>query len=122
MPCNAGYVHSPRSHPQNRAYTTSQISDLTEKLSKTENSIATRASVAALVPEALETKQSGSGSGGKGKSKDAVNSDSDGGKGKTDETPLSKVVKDSKKLTTECNHGLMYVPGPYDGVAPKGGG
>lgn len=91
----------------NRAYTTSQISDLTEKLSKTENSIATRASVAALVPEALESKQSGSGSGGRGKGKDAANSDPDGVKGKTDETPLSKVVKDSKKLTTECNHGLI---------------
>ena len=114
--------HVPNScaHPQNRAYTTSQISDLTEKLSKTENSIATRASVAALVPEALETKQSGSGSGGRGKGKDAGNSDSDGTKGKTDETPLSKVVKDSKKLTTECNHGLMCVFRPFDGVARYG--
>jgi len=87
----------------NRAYTTSQISDLTEKLTRAENSVSQRANLAALAPEAIHFK--GQSSKGKEREKES------GGGGSTasakNETALQKVVKDSKKITVECHHGLM---------------
>jgi hypothetical protein len=95
---------------QNRAYMTSQISDLTEKLSRAENSIINRATITSLAPEAAVAKAAGSTgpSNAKGKEKDANNA-SGGAAGPQlkDETALSKVVKDGKKITVECHHGMM---------------
>jgi len=95
----------------NRAYTISQITDLTEKLSKTENSLSARASLAALAPEAVSAKQQGKANGSsgsaKGKEKAVLDADTASSAASKEETAIGKVVRDSKKITVECNHGLI---------------
>lgn len=91
---------------------TSQISDLTEKLSRAENSITNRATITSLAPEAASAKATGSTgpANGKGKEKDATTAiGSSAAPQPKDETALSKVVKDGKKITVECHHGMMWV-------------
>lgn len=60
----------------------------------------------ALAPEAVSAKQQNKSNGlskDKGKAKEA---ESDGPATK-EETAIGKVVRDTKKITVECNHGLM---------------
>lgn len=93
---------------QNRAYTTSQISDLTEKLIKAENSVSQRASVNSLAPGAVRAAQSANANAnGKGKEQEHEQEHERDEKASKHETSLQKVVKDSSKITVECHHGLM---------------
>ncbi|KAH8917064.1 Mov34-domain-containing protein [Atractiella rhizophila] len=75
----------------NRAYTTSQISDLQEKFHRCESSISTRCSHAHLAPI---------NSGLKGK----------GDKDKKEETQLQKAVKDSTKIATKSDADFHLPP------------
>ncbi|GAA5912548.1 hypothetical protein JCM5296_003477 [Sporobolomyces johnsonii] len=102
----------------NRAYVTSQLSDLVLKLNKTEPSVQHRCGIAALAPlivsarQAIANAQHGGG-GGKGKGR-AESQDGRGMKKKEEEeergreeTPLGKAVKDSNKIAAEASHGLI---------------
>ena len=72
-----------------------------------------RASLAALAPEAVTAKQQGKANGSnaasksKGKEKEVEPESSAGSGIVKEETAIGKVVRDSKKITVECNHGLM---------------
>ncbi|KAK9895493.1 COP9 signalosome complex subunit 5 [Cystobasidium minutum MCA 4210] len=94
----------------NRAYTISQISDLTEKLNRAEGSVSQRAPMTTLAPEIAASKTSNpaqnlTNSSSKGKE----NAESSAGVAAAvdTESALAKVVKDSSKITAECQHGLM---------------
>jgi len=65
-----------------------------------------RAAISSLAPEAAQSKLVSGGSTGKGKEKEKEQS---AGTLAKEETALSKVVKDSKKITVECQHGMMCV-------------
>lgn len=95
----------------NRAYTTSQVEDLTHKLSKTESSLNSRASLAYLAPEAAATKSNVS----KGKEKAAAGSAAVAEKeeGKKEETAIQKAVRDRWVFEHYLSVILIQdVPGP----------
>lgn len=74
--------HLPRPSKQNRAYMTSQIGDLVEKIGKTEQSVQHRCGIGAMAPIIAAARAA--------KNKQA----SDDKEVKNEETPLSKAVKD----------------------------
>ena len=109
---------------QNRAYTTSQISDLTEKLNRAEGSLSQRAPLSALAPELAQGKTQSNvqpaPTNPTGKGKEAADT------GRADvpppieaESALSKVVKDASKINAECQHGMMYVASSLYNCLPR---
>ncbi|GAA5995420.1 Mov34/MPN/PAD-1 family protein [Rhodotorula paludigena] len=106
----------------NRAYATSQLSDLVAKLRATEPSVSHRCNIAHLSPLVVQIRKhlvdsassSSSNSKGKGKAADQdadADSTSKGAEEKegspADPTPLARVVRDSTKLSSEATHGLV---------------
>ena len=91
--------------PQNRAYTTSQITDLTEKIDRAEPNTRNRATIGALAPEVATAKLAGGN--GKGKEKELLTEGGISADVAKEKTALHRVVKDSKSISTECHHGLM---------------
>ncbi|GAA5824744.1 hypothetical protein JCM11251_005324 [Rhodosporidiobolus azoricus] len=96
----------------NRSYATSQLSDLVAKLRNTETTVAHRCGIASMAPLVVAARQAAANAG-KGKGK-AADQDKAGGEdvkkdedGKTEETALQKVVKDSTKLSSEASYGLI---------------
>lgn len=85
---------------------TSQITDMTEKLGRTEANVQSRSSLAALAPEVVAARQ-GSSSNGKGKEKDVTSFENGQDVQPKEENAMTRVLKDSKKISTECHHGLM---------------
>ncbi|KAL7006891.1 COP9 signalosome catalytic subunit rri1 [Cystobasidiomycetes sp. EMM_F5] len=90
----------------NRSYMTSQITDMTEKLGRTEANVQSRSSLAALAPEVVAARQ-GSSSNGKGKEKDVTSFENGQDVQPKEENAMTRVLKDSKKISTECHHGLI---------------
>ncbi|GAA6056911.1 hypothetical protein JCM3770_001320 [Rhodotorula araucariae] len=99
----------------NRAYATSQLSDLVAKLRNTEQSVGHRCSIGHLAPLIVQLRQQlAVKDNGKGKGK-AENQDDEpataageGKKGKAGgETALARVVRDATKLSSEASHGLV---------------
>lgn len=90
---------------QNRAYTTSQITDLTEKIDRAEPNTRNRATIGALAPEVATAKLAGGN--GKGKEKEVLTEGGISADIAKEETALHRVVKDSKSISAECHHGLM---------------
>ncbi|GAA5981713.1 hypothetical protein JCM5350_000465 [Sporobolomyces pararoseus] len=113
----------------NRAYQTSQLSDLVSKLSRSTPSTQHRCGISNLSPlivkarqAILEKAESADGGKGKGKAKDSSTSATGnstggsggggeskkgGGGGEVEESQLGKVVRDSNKLSTSSTHGLI---------------
>lgn len=96
----------------NRAYTTSQIGDLTEKLRQAEGSVSQRAGLSTLAPELApskaELKLQSTTSRPNGKGKETADSAQMAPlAGPEAESALAKVVKDANKITAECQHGMM---------------
>ena len=98
----------------NRAYTTSQISDLTDKLSRAEPSLSARPQLGLLAPELVAAKAAKSGS--------SANATANGEAAKKpEESAFVKAVRDGSvsarraaladarrtKVSCECNHGLI---------------
>jgi len=84
----------------NRAYTTSQISDLTDKLSRAEPSLSARPQLGLLAPELVAAKAAKSGS--------SANATANGEAAKKpEESAFVKAVRDGTKVSCECNHGLI---------------
>lgn len=92
---------------QNRAYTISQITDLTDKLQRVHGSVNQRAPIAALAPELAEIKTQASAASSSAKGKEAASVATTSVPAVDTESALAKVVKDSGKITAECQHGLM---------------
>jgi len=90
----------------NRAYTTSQIDDLTGKLNRAEHSLLTRTPITSLSPEVAAYK-SRDAPAVSGKGKEKASTEVDITESKKDETPLAKAVRDSNKVEMECHHGLL---------------
>ncbi|GAA6009732.1 hypothetical protein JCM10207_004172 [Rhodosporidiobolus poonsookiae] len=91
----------------NRAYATSQLSDLVAKLRNTEQSVSHRCGIAAMAPLVVQARQAAANAGkGKGKAEDAGGDDKKD-EAKVEQTPLAKAVKDSTKLSAEASHGLI---------------
>jgi hypothetical protein len=76
---------------------TSQIADLTNKLHRAETSVNGRANITHLSPEVAATKAR---AGSKDKTGPLELP-------KTEDTPLSKAIKDSDAVDSECRHGLF---------------
>ncbi|BGP19506.1 hypothetical protein JCM10213_006326 [Rhodosporidiobolus nylandii] len=96
----------------NRAYATSQLSDLVAKLRNTEQSVGHRCNIGSMAPLVLAARQAAAnsqGGGAKGKGK-ATDQDAAGQEKKDEdkeETMLAKAAKDSTKLSSEASHGLI---------------
>ncbi|KAK4057371.1 COP9 signalosome catalytic subunit rri1 [Microbotryomycetes sp. JL221] len=111
----------------NRAYMTSQLGDLVDKLGKTEQSVQHRCGIAQMAPlvsaarqskqlNAADSKQIKTSSANvklKGKQV-ATNSEEptdsylkDNNKSKPEQTPLQKAVRDSRQLSLETSEGLI---------------
>ncbi|GAA6060463.1 hypothetical protein JCM10212_000891 [Sporobolomyces blumeae] len=117
----------------NRAYQTSQLTDLVSKLDRATASTQHRCGISALSPlivqarQALSEKQNPGGTGsagagegattggttdakGKGKApeqEDEMAAGKKGAKKGDEETPFAKVVRESNKLSTSTTHGLI---------------
>ncbi|BGP51281.1 COP9 signalosome catalytic subunit rri1 [Rhodotorula kratochvilovae] len=119
----------------NRAYATSQLSDLVAKLRATEPSVGHRCNIGHLSPLIVQLRQqlAAPSAAGKGKAK-AENQDepATGAEGKkpNGETPLARVVRDASKLSSEASHGLigalvkdaLFNGGRLGGGTTEGGG
>ncbi|SCV69624.1 BQ2448_2644 [Microbotryum intermedium] len=84
----------------NRTYTTAQVGDLVEKLSKTESSVQHRCGIGAMSPVIAAARA---------KSRDSPSKDAnkDGTHKKEDETPLARAVRESNKMSAEASHNLI---------------
>ncbi|BGP34851.1 COP9 signalosome catalytic subunit rri1 [Rhodotorula toruloides] len=99
----------------NRAYATSQLSDLVAKLRNTETSVSHRCNISHMSPLIVQIRQHLSSSkdvsGGKGKGKATGEQADEGGaagkKAEVTETPLARVVKDSSKMAGEASNGMI---------------
>ncbi|ORY41115.1 COP9 signalosome complex subunit 5 [Leucosporidium creatinivorum] len=83
----------------NRAYMTSQIGDLVEKIGKTEQSVQHRCGIGAMAPIIAAARAA--------KNKSAGGDKKDDNEVKNEETALAKAVKDSTKVSVEASHGLI---------------
>ncbi|GAA97544.1 uncharacterized protein L969DRAFT_14195 [Mixia osmundae IAM 14324] len=86
----------------NRAYMTSQLADLSRKLSDTRRFISGKAEVATLLPELMQGIAANNKASDKGKEAESSPTPTAGNK-----TALQNVVQDSHKLACECSHGQM---------------
>ncbi|KAK4052805.1 COP9 signalosome catalytic subunit rri1 [Microbotryomycetes sp. JL201] len=95
----------------NRPYMTSQLGDLVQKLSNTEQSVQHRcgiASMAPLVAAARQTKAAKPSGKVKGKAiEHEEDATKEGNVGKIEETLLQKAVRDSSQISLEASHGLI---------------
>ncbi|GAA5964083.1 hypothetical protein JCM3765_000896 [Sporobolomyces pararoseus] len=104
----------------NRAYQTSQLSDLVSKLSRATPTTQHRCGISNLSPLIVKARQaiidkaeSGADGKGKGKAKETGTGPTGegkkgaGGGGEVEESQLGKVVRDSNKLSTSSTHGLI---------------
>ncbi|BGP27160.1 COP9 signalosome complex subunit 5 [Rhodotorula toruloides] len=99
----------------NRAYATSQLSDLVAKLRNTETSVSHRCNISHMSPLIVQIRQhltsSKEAGNGKGKGKATGEHADEGGvvgkKAEVTETPLARVVKDSSKMAGEASNGLI---------------
>ncbi|KDE08164.1 COP9 signalosome complex subunit 5 [Microbotryum lychnidis-dioicae p1A1 Lamole] len=82
----------------NRAYTTAQLGDLVEKLSKTDSSVQHRCGIGAMSPIIAAARA---------KSRDSSSKDKDGTAKKEEETPLARAVRDSNKMSAEASQNLI---------------
>lgn len=62
-----------------------------------------------LAPTKAQNATQGSSSSTTGKGKESADTKAETNATVDTESPLAKVVKDSSKITAECQHGLMYV-------------
>ncbi|KAI5476742.1 COP9 signalosome complex subunit 5 [Pseudohyphozyma bogoriensis] len=80
------------------------ISDLVQKISKTESSVQHRCGIGAMSPVIAAVRAAKNRSGGAGNAATGGAADKEK---KDEETALSKAVKDSTKISTEASHGLI---------------
>ncbi|KAM0752130.1 COP9 signalosome complex subunit 5 [Meredithblackwellia eburnea MCA 4105] len=78
----------------NRAFLTAQVEDLVEKIGKTESTVQHRCNIGAMSPVIAAARA-------------LKNNKKDDKDGKTEETALAKVVKDTSKLSIEGSNGLI---------------